>query len=339
MGCTNSSFDDETNPGSFHAAQSDIKRQMDANIAAANPITKEQVYSKLDFSKGIQASKQIISRGPIDSFTNVVNFGREFFLEAVDYCLSMTLNDPENVAEMIQMMLDKGADPNTIGQYSSPFKNLAAIHIVATKCLAHPSHAMAILNILVRYSGIDVNIKTKTADSDTAAHIIARHASEALLAILRKSGNCDFNVQNAAGQSVADCLQVGKARAIGEKVESAYHICIKAAKGDSTVDVEKAVSFLRNIDDALLNRAVPESGMTLLGTAAAHGFYNKTFQILVEQGKCDPNLRDSHGKLPDYYLADRPEPYKSQIHSLLSKYREMPPAPPSAHTELKKKNS
>lgn len=326
MGCTSSSVEGGTQAPTFEEAQAHIKKQMRSGIASNFPFSSaEEALANLHFNNGLQSSREVIQRSPEGCYQRT-----EKLLACVHACTHQNeyvQQDVDALVELVDALLAKGGDVNLIGN-KAPWKGLAPLHIIATQSRAHPGICLALAKTLIQQPSLDVNLKTRTAEANTAAHIAALLAQDSLIDLLQPKA--DFlRITNAAGQTVREAQATGAARMEEEQTASAKKICEAAARGDTTVDLDKALGFLRAHGHNFASDGLqPASGMTLLGLAAAHGNLAKTFAALLRAG-CDPAQMDSFGKLPIFYLSDRPHAYRTQIEELLSNHKMSPMPPPS----------
>jgi ankyrin repeat protein len=269
-------------------------------VLTQNPLSEEQALSKLaQFSSGnIRSHCEVVERAPQTAFTS--DAGQQTFLSGVLYAVKLRETDAESVKRLLRGMLARGADPNKLGHDGH-----AAIHIVAQNCRGSGSndeHCAAALEILIIDARTDVNLQGG-ASRDTAAHIIGRAVGhEKLLALLHA---CDKTIKNASGETVFDAIAVGAKVKEQAQIAAALAICVKAAKGDTTENLERSLAVLKKISPDLLNASLQsEGGLTLLGLAARDGAFIKNVSSLLDAG-CSPDQKDNQGNLPDVYLASR----------------------------------
>ena len=317
MGCGSSSGAAEE--GSFAASEQELRRQLKSQIAQANPLSEEQVLARLRFEPGcsLKATAELIERAPARFLCTGER--SELLLDAVKFCVSLVgETDGDAVQLLIGGMLKKGADPNVMRGGS------AALHLVGRQCGddGNQDHCLAALEALLADERTQVNL-ADGRDGDTAAHLIGRMGGkDKLLAILQQHG-CDLTVKNNRGEKVSDAIASGVEKKHAEQVSRARAVCFKAAKGDTTASLEKAVVILKQAAarDGVDYINAPVDGcpdkMTLLGIAARDGTYVKTVQVLLAHG-ADPAVTDGLGNLPQFYLANRPVEYAKLVQQLLA---------------------
>jgi len=314
MGCGGSRQD--VGNTTFQLAESEIKLHLKQELAKANPLSRTQLCEKLKGNLNMRDLKEWCMRAVPGSFAREEGGDTgiaDSFLRVVEFLLTCRDPDEDGVKEIMESMLSKGADCNYSGE-----QGVAAIHFVAHH--SSHQHAAQLLKILAQNTTCDLNLKSH-ADGETAAHELGRRANETLLDILIKSGRCDLQIRNNGGHTAQQMLEVGRTRVLAERVANAKAVCIKAASGDSTLNIERAIAFLRSAHAEgkctdVLNAPLDEfDGVTILGLAAKQGNLPKTFSSLLTS--CDPNLRDASGKLPEDHLVGRPVEYVNQIKTLL----------------------
>ena len=313
MGCGSSSAEE---PSSFAATEAEHRRQMREDILRANPLSLEQALERLTFdqSGSLRGFAELVGRSPNGCFSESDHFSR-----AVKFCVKVLAKDTDAdlVKQLLSSMLAKGADPNL---------GLPIIASHSKDGKGNYEHCYAALEVLMSDPKTDPNLLLDDGVGDSVGHVFGRQGQDGLVGLLEKSSRLDKTLQNKSGESVLSAIQAGNKSKHLNQIASCRAVCFKAAKGDTTANLGKALAFLKQAQTAdgvdYLNQRVDgcPDGLTLLGIACRDGTYVKTLSVLLEGG-CDPDHVDKLGQRPDSYLDGRPQEYRSLAQQLFTAAR------------------
>lgn len=308
MGCGSSSTEELS---SFAATEAEHRRQMKEQTLRVNPLSLDEALSRLTFdqSGSLRGFAELVGRSPNGCFA-----GTDHFSKAVKFCVNMQTQETDSdlVKQLLSSMLAKGADPN---------RGLLVIASHSKDGKGNCEHCFAALEVLMSDSRTDPNVPLND-DRDAAAHVFGRLGQDDLIVLLEKSKRLDKTLKNKFGESVLSAIESGAKVKHLNQIAGCRAVCFKAAKGDTTANLGKALAFLKQAQTAdgvdYLNQQT--DGLSFLGIACRDGTYVKTLSVLLEGG-CDPDQLDNFGLRPDSYLDGRPQEYRYLAQQLFTSAR------------------